>query len=171
VLMVYVIFAAYLYMLFKIILFKGYSMELLYMAEQLRASLDDPFRIANGIGRGNLVPFYEIRRALEAGTNRGYLNLYGNIAIFVPFGMLHAVLWNERSFVALAKSAFLLSLFLELLQAAFAIGTFDVDDILLNTFGAIAGYLAYTLYEGLRHLLKDNGTASRNRGLRETEQI
>ncbi|WP_214630177.1 VanZ family protein [Paenibacillus agaridevorans] len=158
--LLYVIFAFYIYALFKIVLFKGYSIDLMYLGEQLRISVQDPFRIADRIGHGNLVPLHEIKRALEAGTNHGFLNVYGNIAIFAPFGLLHGLLGirSGGTLAATAKNAFILSLFLELLQATFAIGAFDVDDMLLNTCGGVIGYLVYRLYVQCRGWLRGRGT-------------
>jgi glycopeptide antibiotics resistance protein len=159
--LLYLIFAFYIYALFKIVLFKGHSIDLMYLGEQLRASLQDPFRIADRMGQGNLVPLHEIKRALELGTNHGYLNVYGNIAIFVPFGILLGMMKNRRggALAATAKNAFVLSLFLELLQVTFAIGSFDVDDLLLNTFGGVNGYLVYMMYFRCRGWLKGQDKA------------
>lgn len=43
-------------------------------------------------------------------------------------------------------SAFVLSLMFEIIQLLTAIGTFDVDDILLNLLGAVLGYLFYQIF-------------------------
>lgn len=164
--LLYAVFACYLYLLFKIVLFKGYSIELAYLGEQLRASLQDPFRIADRMGNGNLVPFHEITRALEAGTNRGYLNVYGNIAIFVPFGVMQAMFGQGRGpgLAATAKNAFILSLFLELLQATFAIGAFDVDDMLLNAIGGVTGYLFHWVTSQCREMIRGKNVEREKQG-------
>lgn len=145
--MLQAIFGVYLYVLIKIILFKGNAVDLVYLADQLQAALQDPNRIVRRMELGNVVPFYEIKRAMDEGTNHGYLNVYGNIAIFTPFGLLLAMLGKGKP-PRLAKAAIgalMLSLFLEGLQAVFAIGAFDVDDMLLNTCGGVLGWLSYRL--------------------------
>ena len=69
-----------------------------------------------------------------------------NILLFIPFGILVPLTgrffkrwWN------LVLMAFLSSLFIETMQLATARGYFEIDDILLNTIGAIAGYIVFWL--------------------------
>ncbi|MDQ6423472.1 VanZ family protein [Paenibacillus sp. LHD-117] len=143
-----VLLAVYGYVLVKIILFKGGPIDLMYLSRHLQASLQDPLRIVMNMKQGNLIPFHEIGRTLNDPTNHGYVNLFGNIAIFAPFGLLQTLFESRRGIAALRvlRHSFFLSLFLELLQAIFAMGTFDVDDILLNTCGGLAGLLGGLLY-------------------------
>ena len=49
---------------------------------------------------------------------------------------------------------FVFSLMLETLQLVFKVGSFDVDDMLLNTLGAAAGYLCYRLVQWTRCKLR-----------------
>ncbi len=155
-LILYAIFGVYMYVLFRIILFKGHVVDLAYMAEQLQATLHDPYRIVRRMELGNVVPYYEIKRALDSGTSHGYLNVYGNIAIFAPFGLLLGLLGNGKpaTLASAASGAFILSLILEWLQAVFAIGAFDVDDMLLNTCGGILGYLSYRMLDRILRWLR-----------------
>ena len=46
---------------------------------------------------------------------------------------------------------------MELTQLIFKIGSFDVDDILLNTTGSILGYLAYWKVQKIRVRRKIHG--------------
>ncbi len=73
-------------------------------------------------------------------------NLGGNVLGFVPFGLLFPLLfrWKPNLIVTLVFG-FLFSLALELLQWFMAVGSFDVDDLLLNTIGVFVGYLAFRL--------------------------
>ena len=52
-----------------------------------------------------------------------------------------------------------LSLLVELLQLVFKVGSFDVDDLLLNTIGGLLGYL---VYKGLIDLWKRYEKAKNN---------
>ncbi|MFF4344892.1 VanZ family protein [Kitasatospora sp. NPDC001540] len=67
----------------------------------------------------------------------------GNVLLGVPFGLLLPVIWPKargRFRVLLATT--LLMLLVELVQGALVTGrAFDVDDIILNTGGAVLGYL------------------------------
>ncbi len=88
-----------------------------------------------------------------------------NIFLFVPFGMLVPLTgrffkrwWN------LLLMAFITSLLIETLQLATARGYFETDDIILNTFGAVAGFavfwLIYHSYIAFKH--ETNLPLSRN---------
>ncbi|MFB7511998.1 VanZ family protein [Streptomyces sp. NPDC056144] len=70
--------------------------------------------------------------------------LGGNIALGVPFGILLPLLSRKaRGFLRVALLTAATMLFVELVQGALVTGrAFDVDDVLLNTTGALLGYLA-----------------------------
>lgn len=67
-------------------------------------------------------------------------NLFGNIILFLPFAYVMMQVFNMRSVVKIALLACLLSLAIEMIQYYTGRGVADVDDVLLNTTGAIAGY-------------------------------
>ena len=99
--------------------------------------------------RYNLVPFREIERfwiyRKELGIHSFY-NLAGNILGFVPAGFFIPILWkNRRGFLFTVCITFQMSLLVEILQLIFRVGSFDVDDLLLNTFGGMLGYCLLTL--------------------------
>lgn len=105
--------------------------------------------------RYNLVLFKEIKRYLYNIETIGYwsvvINLLGNVVCFIPFGIILPV--TSRKFKKLYSVIFLMflfSLFVELTQLLFKIGSFDVDDILLNVIGAFIGYVIY--YFGKRKM-------------------
>ena len=107
------------------------------------------------IYRYNLVPFREIERFWtyrgELGVHSFY-NLVGNVLIFVPAGFFIPVLWeNKRGFLFTVCVTFQMSLFVELLQLLLRVGSFDVDDLLLNTLGGILGYGLLILVGKWRH--------------------
>lgn len=118
---------------------------------------------AEDFGRGeiqteyhyNLVPFREIRRFFVYWQSVGFLwaaaNILGNVICFLPFGtflplVLYKVKWNWFKVVC---CGFFISLMVESMQLIFKIGVFDVDDLLLNTAGALVGYWVYRLGKGL----------------------
>ena len=99
--------------------------------------------------RYNLVPFREIERFWtyrdELGIHSFY-NLAGNILGFVPAGFFIPILWeNKRGFFFTVCVTFDMSLLVEILQIVLRVGSFDVDDLILNTLGGIIGYLLLTL--------------------------
>lgn len=100
----------------------------------------------------NLIPFETINgfwRALRENrinTDIALFNIFGNIALFVPFGFLIPCL--EKKLRALWKCAavsFVVILAVETLQLIFKVGSFDVDDIILNLIGVIIGYAVYKI--------------------------
>lgn len=104
----------------------------------------------------NLILFKEIRRFWENRHILGFwpvfYNIAGNVLGFVPYGFYLPVLFagvrgngKSRRFGVLRVLllSLLLSLFVETMQLAFKVGSFDVDDLLLNTLGGILGYIIY----------------------------
>lgn len=72
------------------------------------------------------------------------MNTIGNIVIFIPFGFLMPLLFRKINDVKLSCKLFVKCIFLiELLQLLTLTGVFDIDDIILNTIGALIGYGIY----------------------------
>ena len=95
----------------------------------------------------NLVLFKEIKRFWQYREQVGFFamftNLFGNVLIFVPFGFFLPMGSRQRSFFGTAFYSFGLSLCVEVFQFITKVGSFDVDDILLNSLGAFFGYLIH----------------------------
>lgn len=70
-----------------------------------------------------------------------------NIIIFIPYGILMAMLREKRSFFAKIFPIFLTSLSFEVLQYIFAIGSTDVNDIITNTLGGILGLFIFWIFK------------------------
>ncbi len=105
--------------------------------------------------RYNLVPFREIVRFYsywkQVGFVSAFLNLAGNLVGFIPFGILLPVISRRmRNWKRILRAGFFLTLVMEFLQLVLRAGIFDVDDILLNTAGALIGYQIYWLYRKCR---------------------
>lgn len=105
--------------------------------------------------RYNLVPFKEIIRFYTyrelVGVKAFMLNLFGNVLAFNSFwryGADHSQ--KERNFFRVFGMTFLLSLFIECIQLIFRVGSFDVDDLILNTCGGIIGYAVFWLMNRVR---------------------
>ncbi|GJM80381.1 hypothetical protein HMSSN139_28770 [Paenibacillus sp. HMSSN-139] len=146
-----VLFVLYLGLLVKIILFKFHEIGLGVLWRQLQYSLQSPGRVYGRLQEGNLVPLKEITRSLEVMTPHDLVNVFGNVAIFIPFGILLGVMFRKKgiSGIETILYAFVVSLSLECAQLLLAIGQFDVDDLLLNTGGALLGYFLYAILSAL----------------------
>ena len=96
----------------------------------------------------NLVPFREVVRALpQLGAAQIIREFGGNILLFVPFTLAGPLLWPRlRTWLWPLAAGLGGSLAIELIQLAlsglvgFPYRQTDVDDVILNTFGAFLGY-------------------------------
>lgn len=102
----------------------------------------------------NLVLFKEINRFIEYRQELGafavFANLFGNILIFIPFGFFMPMGSKRRSFLKTTWNSFVLSLCVEVFQLITRVGSFDVDDLLLNTLGGVLGYLLFVFCNAVR---------------------
>lgn len=98
----------------------------------------------------NLVLFQEIRRFVvyrdTVGTASFLLNVFGNVFAFSPFGFLLPVLSvRVRRWWKMLLLSFFVTMCIECAQLVTRLGVFDVDDLLMNTLGGLAGYVFYCL--------------------------
>lgn len=105
--------------------------------------------------RYNLVPFVEIRRfwiyRKQLGTFAVFSNIFGNVIGFLPFGFILPVIFRRmNSGFLICISGFLLSLTVEVIQLITKVGCFDVDDMILNTLGAVFGYVLFRICNHIR---------------------
>lgn len=89
----------------------------------------------------NLVPFSEMFR-YEIGSTSFYLNVVGNIVIFIPFGYLISTYIKPKRILSILIVSVISSATVEFVQLCIG-RSFDVDDIILNSLGAIIGFLIY----------------------------
>ncbi|MCM1064155.1 MAG: VanZ family protein [Eubacterium sp.] len=74
-----------------------------------------------------------------------------NILLFVPYGIVCPLaFWHIRSFPSCLAMGALTSFLVELIQLCTGRGYFQIDDILTNILGTVAGYLLYFLFWGIR---------------------
>lgn len=102
----------------------------------------------------NLVLFREIKRFWTYRHQIGMLsvsmNLAGNVLIFMPFGFFMAMGSHHPSFLRVSFYGLLWSFSIEVVQLLTRLGSFDVDDMFLNTLGAMAGFVVYGICRLLR---------------------
>ncbi len=101
--------------------------------------------------RCNLVPFELTRHFLYLLTLPEYrahaiVNLVGNVVMFVPLGGLLPLAFPRLSRLWKTLPVVLGIMYVaETVQLFTLLGFFDVDDLILNTFGAAIGYGLYKL--------------------------
>lgn len=120
----------------------------LFFSEHYGRSLDREYRY-------NLVLFKEIKRFIryrrELGLESFVVNIFGNIFAFTPFGFVLPIISpNNRKFLNIFLLSLEMTLTIELFQLLLKVGTFDVDDIFLNTLGAVLGYITFFFCNKIR---------------------
>ncbi len=106
----------------------------------------------------NFIPFKEIKRFWYNRESLGYLasymNLFGNILAFIPFGFCVPLMTKYR--LGLFMTLFLIfsfSFVVETVQLVTKVGCFDVDDMILNTIGGLIGFIAFWIINGIRRIV------------------
>ena len=109
--------------------------------------LIQPLRLdpAQLVPRINLAPFVHLMDYIL--LRSALLNLFGNIALFVPMGIVWPALFSRlnRGWKVLA-AGFGLTMTIEVLQLPFFERVSDIDDLILNMAGYALGYGIYRLY-------------------------
>jgi len=95
-----------------------------------------------------LAPLEEISRALNRRSYWLMFMLLGNIIMFIPLGFFPALLWRGWRWWNALLTGFCASVTIEFIQ--FFIGrSTDIDDVILNTAGALLGFWMYCLLRAL----------------------
>ena len=114
---------------------------IIYLAALLRITVfRSGFDFSNAFSGGeiNLVPFADLVNVFIADKRAFIYLFFGNILWFVPFGFLMKRITN-MTVARIILLGFLLSLCIETMQLIFGTGVFEIDDLLLNTVGALLG--------------------------------
>ena len=139
-----IVFFIYIAIVIKVIIFK-------YPWEDLKAIADtwEKGVILEGLDTANFTLFKTIKMYINYSYMlNSFENLAGKIVVFVPFGfLLPYVQKGAAKFPVLLLNAFLFVVGIEVFQLFSAFGAFDVDDILLNCFGASMGWVIYRVWE------------------------
>jgi glycopeptide antibiotics resistance protein len=75
----------------------------------------------------------------------------GNFVMLLPLGIYLPLMYNRiKGFFPVVLISMLVSIAIELMQLATSYRSTDVDDVILNTSGAVVGYILYAIGKGLR---------------------
>lgn len=98
----------------------------------------------------NLIPFATINRYFRFFEYftfiNWFLNIFGNIIIFIPFGFLLPIIttYFNRLWKVLSITL-IVTISVEMIQYVTKVGELDIDDVILNTLGSIVGYIMYKI--------------------------
>lgn len=129
---IYIIFFVYVLITIRIILFKDVPIYAIFKG---------------GFRSVNLIPFYTIWEFITDSNisfTRAIANIIGNIGIFIPMGIFLPVVLKKLDKKNIIIIISLISLGFELIQYILAIGSSDIDDVILNSLGGILGIIIYT---------------------------
>lgn len=129
--LLWILLIGYLFVLFRVILFK-FPIDTILNILMDRDELE--------FTRVNRIPFQTIRFYLFSGrvsSSIAVRNILGNILAFVPLGILIPLIRRNLSIVFTFLTAFAISAAIELTQFVTGLGSCDIDDIILNVFGAM----------------------------------
>ncbi|GKQ42974.1 glycopeptide antibiotics resistance protein [Companilactobacillus sp. RD055328] len=104
----------------------------------------------------NIIPIIETLK-LAGGTSivDFFYNLYGNIAWFIPFGIMVPALKKKRiNLLQVTIMGALFSISIETAQFFLQSGVTDIDDVIFNVLGVILGYCLYQFGKSLKKAFK-----------------
>ena len=142
-----ILFIFFVYFLFLLLLtiFKGGRIE---FSNQCNSFM---YREHGLLGIINIVPIKETINTFmhsETGMRNSLRNLIGNILVFMPLGFFIPLLFDKfNNLKKVLKVGCLSSLAIELSQLFVGSNVCDIDDVIYNTLGALAGFICYKTFE------------------------
>ena len=142
-----ILFIFFVYFLFLLLLtiFKGGRIE---FNNQFNSYM---YREHGLLGIINIVPIKETINTFmhsETGMRNSLRNLIGNILVFMPLGFFIPLLFDKfNNLKKVLKVGCLSSLAIELSQLFVGSNVCDIDDVIYNTLGALAGFICYKTFE------------------------
>lgn len=142
-----ILFIFFVYFLFLLLLtiFKGGRIE---FSNQFNSYM---YREHGLLGIINIVPIKETINTFmhsETGMRNSLRNVIGNILVFMPLGFFIPLLFEKfNNLKKVLKVGCLSSLAIELSQLFVGSNVCDIDDVIYNTLGALAGFICYKTFE------------------------
>ena len=142
-----ILFIFFVYFLFLLLLtiFKGGRIEFNNQSNSYM------YREHGFLGIINIVPIKETINTFmhsETGMRNSLRNVIGNILVFMPLGFFIPLLFDKfNNLKKVLKVGCLSSLAIELSQLFVGSNVCDIDDVIYNTLGALAGFICYKTFE------------------------
>ncbi|MDQ0227681.1 VanZ family protein [Metabacillus niabensis] len=148
----FISFCIYLLVLTKLVLFKYISFN--DLSSHFNFKYNDYYWHNH-----NFIPFKTISYYLffsnDINFDIRFDNITGNIIGFTPYGFILPLL--SKRFLSIKRiiiATFCLSLSYEVFQLMFKFGSFDIDDLILNTFGGFIGYIPILMFQLFSNMSK-----------------
>ena len=134
-----IVFIYYIILLFNMVIFARYS----------------------NITSYNIIPFASITNLITNGNLYTIvINLFGNLLIFMPLEYFIIELFKVNKFKQNLLLSFIIILMIETSQFILKIGVFDVDDIIICTFGMMTFYVIYNSIKNIRRKYEGKNNAN-----------
>ncbi|MEX3743620.1 VanZ family protein [Lysinibacillus xylanilyticus] len=135
------IFTIYILMLLIFVVFK-FNGDVYSVIDTIRTNKD------RGVGV-NLIPFSTIGAYIsDINDSVSIINILGNIIPFIPMGFIIPMAFpSQRNVFKTIISSLLLIFSIEILQIIFYVGSFDIDDIILNLLSCFIGFMLFITYK------------------------
>ena len=139
---------------FLFVVYAGLLLWLLFDRPVARDPVSDYAQIMRG--NMNLIPFHTIGTYWKVVTRWEFTPLFrhcvihlgGNVLLFIPIGYFLPRLWSFlRNFFSFLLTCTIAITLVELLQLVTLLGSLDIDDLILNLFGMVVGYLIYMIFK------------------------
>jgi glycopeptide antibiotics resistance protein len=103
----------------------------------------------DGYSKMQLIPFRTINSSIDSyihvGMDPSSINFIANIAVFVPMGFLIPFILRKPSFLKTLGISLSIIVSIEIIQYITYLGYADIDDVILNMFGCVIGYMFYVI--------------------------
>ncbi len=136
-------FTIYILMLLIFVVFK-FNGDVYSVINTIRTNKD------RGVGV-NLIPFSTIGAYIsDINDSVSIINTLGNIIPFIPMGFIIPMAFpSQRNVFKTIISSLLLIFSIEILQIILFLGSFDIDDIILNLLSCIIGFMLFITYKNI----------------------
>ena len=124
----------------------------------------DPYARVGG-GPVNLIPFWPLIESLPRGEfyiGLALFDVLGNVALFVPLGLLVAVRFASLGVTRWAASVVVFAAAIELTQTLVLNRSGDTTDVISNTAGGVLGFLGGRLLQRLARYSRLRGSTAAN---------
>ncbi len=106
------------------------------------------YSVESLMARINIIPFrtltQQLMRLSSSAKVHAFINLFGNIIMFVPLGFFIPTLFSKTNTLCRTVLWSLVTVIgIELIQLFTLLGSLDVDDVILNLLGVVIGFGVY----------------------------
>ena len=117
-------------------------------------------RYTNTVPLKTILPFLRMMRYFSI-SDFLTSQTVGNVLIFMPFGFFIPYYRRKKQkLLPFSMTCLCLIILIESTQVLTLFGSFDVDDIILNMVGCLAGFFVFRMFAGCRRMITDRRCGS-----------